>query len=92
MVVVEPVRGTPKVQDDLVSLPHIGNHLLGTVPLPVRRTLHRRLLSAPWAAEVSKKWWTCSAHPCHCALKITFQNVTIPNTSAIRMRDVEQVN
>jgi hypothetical protein len=34
------------------------------VPLPVR-TLHRRLLSAPWAARVSHSGWTCSAHPCH---------------------------
>jgi hypothetical protein len=35
------------------------------VPLPVRRTLHRRLLSATWAAKVSHSGWTCSAHPCH---------------------------
>jgi hypothetical protein len=48
----------------VVSLPRLGNHLLRAVTLPLR-TLHRRLLSASWAAKVSRREWTCSAHPCH---------------------------
>jgi transposase InsO family protein len=53
-----------------VSLAQLRDHLLGTVTLPVRRTLHRRHLSAPWAVKVSHKGWTCSAHPCHYPLTI----------------------
>ena len=45
----------------LVSLPELRDHLLGSVTLPVRK-LHRRLLSAPWAAKVFHKGWICSAH------------------------------
>jgi hypothetical protein len=52
------------MQEPEDGLPELGDHLLGTVPLPVRRTLHRRLLSAPWAVKVSHSGWTCSAHPC----------------------------
>jgi hypothetical protein len=38
-----------------VSLVQLRDHLLGPATLPVRRALHRRLLSAPWAVKVSTK-------------------------------------
>jgi hypothetical protein len=54
-----PARGHGQ---GLVSLPELGDHLLGPVPLPVR-ALHLKLLSATWATKVSRSEWTCSAHP-----------------------------
>ena len=45
----------------LVSVPELGDHLLGTVPLPVR-TPHRRILSARRATKGCHSRWTCSAH------------------------------
>ena len=54
-----PARGHGQ---GLVSLPELGDHLLGPVPLPVR-ALHLKLLSATWATKVSRSGWTCSAHP-----------------------------
>ena len=54
-----PARGHGQ---GLVSLPELGDHLLGSMPLPVR-ALHLKLLSATWATKVSRSGWTCSAHP-----------------------------
>ena len=54
-----PARGHGQ---GLVSLPELGDHLLGPVPLPVR-TLQLKLLSATWATKVPRSGWTCSAHP-----------------------------
>jgi hypothetical protein len=52
MVVVEPppVDEVLGLGQRLIGLPELGYDLLGTVPLPVRRTLHQRLLSALRAA------------------------------------------
>jgi hypothetical protein len=56
---IPPARGHGQ---ELVSLPELGDHLLGPVPLPVR-TLQLKLLSATWATKVPRSGWTCSAHP-----------------------------
>ncbi len=55
--------GLRVLRQDIVGQPWLCDGLPEAVALPVR-TLHRRLLSAPWAAKVSHKGWTCSAHPC----------------------------